>query len=33
MAIRRYKATADNTIANGYQDNLETDRDWETYFH
>ena len=24
MAIRRYKATADNTIANGYQDNLAT---------
>ena len=24
MAIRKYKATADNTIANGYQDNLAT---------
>ena len=24
MAIRRYKATADNTIANGYQENLST---------
>ena len=24
MAIRRYKATADNTIANGYQENLRT---------
>jgi hypothetical protein len=24
MAIRRYKATADNTIANGYQENLAT---------
>ena len=24
MAIKRYKATADNTIANGYQENLGT---------
>ena len=24
MAIKRYKATADNTIANGYQENLAT---------
>ena len=24
MAIKRYKATADNTIANGYQENLDT---------
>ena len=24
MAIKRYRATADNTIANGYQENLAT---------
>jgi hypothetical protein len=24
MAIKRYRATADNTIANGYQENLGT---------
>ena len=33
MAVRRFKATKDNTITNAFKENLSTrgpDRDWET---